>query len=76
MRIYLELSSALIRYAQGNSVFELAVAPGSTVAEALAQAGIPEEAWGLLAMNRQKVNPDRVLQEDDRVMVLPPIMGG
>lgn len=76
MRVFLEVASGLTRYTQGQSLFEVEVSPNATVEEAIHKAGIPEEALGLLAMNRQKVDLDQTLQEDDRVMILPLIMGG
>lgn len=50
--------------------------PGSRIHDLLARLGLPEAEVGFLLVNRGDGSFDRVLQDGDRVTIIPPIGGG
>lgn len=77
MRITIEVMSPLrCRLPQGQRLTTLELDPGSTVADALRAAGVPDgESWNA-SIAGQLVMVTHPLKEGDRLLVFPPIAGG
>ena len=76
MIVTLRLFAAL-RERAGTGRLELELPEGARVADALAALeGLAEGLPLVLAVNREYASPDRVLQPDDELAVVPPVSGG
>jgi len=76
MKIYLEVGDFLKRYTAQQTCLELDVAEGITATSVIRSVGVPEDEIGFIAANGQKVDPEYILKENDRIKVFPVIIGG
>ncbi len=80
MEIEVRLYGALQKYRPGSvedsGPFKLEVPDGITVSEVADQLGIPKGWLRTAFVNEQASKKDRVLQEGDKVALLPPAGGG
>jgi sulfur carrier protein ThiS len=59
----------------GKGDFEFELGPQTTVEQALAELGLPDETKVVLINGRQ-ARPGQLLQTDDLLVVFPPVEGG
>jgi len=76
MKVFLEVGDFLKRYTSQQAFLELDVAEGITALAAVRSVGVPEEEIGFIAVNGQKVDPEYILKDNDRIKVFPMIIGG
>jgi molybdopterin synthase sulfur carrier subunit len=77
MTVNVKLFAGLRQYAQtkdGKSVIELP--DGSTVSDALACCGIPQDKPRILLLNGRHAGLDQLLQPGDTLSLFPPVAGG
>ena len=75
VRVYATLRKYLGEEDQ-QEVLEIAMAPGSTVADLIMQLNLPAHEVKVVFINHRAVLPDRVLEEGDRVGIFPLVAGG
>ena len=83
MRIKVKLFGALRQYLPAGSSFnscELTLAADSSLAQVLAKLPVPASKPYLVIVNDEKLQADQfessIVQEDDEIVLLPPIKGG
>jgi molybdopterin converting factor small subunit len=75
-RIKVNLYATLRGYVGGAPSVEVDVEPGQTVAETLAQLGVPADQTRILFVNNRAAPLAQPLDDGDRVGVFPAIGGG
>jgi sulfur carrier protein ThiS len=75
IRVTLRLTGGLA-HVTGFSRRELDVEPGTTIAEILDEHGIDRARPMIIARNGWAVEPDEVVEADDRIMLAPVFSGG
>jgi len=76
VKVAVRVHGALQRHTDGAGQVELDVASGTTVAEVMARLGVPEVEVFSVVLNHDISSEEAVLQEADRVDLIPPIGGG
>ena len=79
MRIEVRLYATLREHAPPEAVsgvFATAVPSGATLADLIAQIGVAPEQVHLRMVNGAAADDDRILHENDRVGLFPPVGGG
>jgi sulfur carrier protein ThiS len=79
MPLHIFLNATLRRYVPGYDPFRglfLEVAPGATVAQVIAQLGLPAQEVTLIMVDGRSRGADFVLTGDERLGLFPPIGGG
>jgi sulfur carrier protein ThiS len=60
----------------GENPFDIELAAGTTIVQALNVLSIPESAPKVILVNGRVAYPGRVLNEGDQLTVFPPLEGG
>ena len=77
MQIFVKLSSAFIQYSPTNSLnFSINVEDGTTTQNLVYQMGVPLEVSWLSFVNGLHAEKDTLLNEGDKVTILPITGGG
>lgn len=79
MQIEVRLFSTLARHLPPGTdgrAASLSVPPGTTIAQVLAQLGVPLKLAKLMFVDSVHRDPDFVLSEGNAISVFPPIAGG
>jgi sulfur carrier protein ThiS len=80
LKLFASLADHLPPEAQATSSLSLALAPGTTVGQVIAQRRLPEKSCHLVLINGSFVPPteraDRALAEGDELAIWPPVAGG
>ncbi|MBC7223097.1 MAG: MoaD/ThiS family protein [Anaerolineae bacterium] len=76
MKVTVHIHGGLLRYTGGVAQMDLDLPEGATVADAMARVGVPSEEVFTTVVNRKIVPEDTVLQDGDRLDLVPPIPGG
>jgi sulfur-carrier protein len=79
MALQIFLNATLRQYLPGYDPYEgltLDVAPGATVAQVLAELGLPESEVTLIMVDGRRREADFILQGTERLGLFPPIGGG
>ncbi len=77
MRVRVRLQLTFARCAPGGrNPFDLELAPGGTVADALEAAAVPSAAPKVVMVNGRVATVRQVLREGDALTVFPPLEGG
>lgn len=64
------------RLPQGETTMVLSLGPGSSVADALRAAGVPDDEQWNASVGGRLVGPEHPLEEGDSLLVFAPIAGG
>ena len=77
MQIRVELQAYLSQYSpNGAEGFDLEVPQGATVDNIVRRLGIPEEMTSVIVINAENGEPETVLNEGDKLTLIPPLAGG
>ncbi|MGE5571890.1 MAG: MoaD/ThiS family protein [Bacillota bacterium] len=77
MKVVVEISKILLAVRPGLAErAELDLPEGSTVADALAAAGLAQGLWGIVLVGDRVTNVSAKLAPGDRITALPPVSGG
>jgi sulfur carrier protein ThiS len=69
---------SILRQRDGRIVdrLELDLPPGSRITDALRQLGVPQDLELVLALNDQVASENAILQDQDRLSIIPAVAGG
>ena len=77
MRVTVELQAYLEQYSpDGQAVFEYTLPDGATVQTLVRQLNVPEEMASVIVLNGRSADLDDLLQNGDRLILIPPLAGG
>ena len=78
MVVLVRLNALLRKYAplQGNTEFTLQLPEGCTIEDLIRRLGVPPAQVGFATLNLKYVRFSQILQEDDQVILFPPLTGG
>lgn len=80
LKLYASLADHLPPEAQATSSLPLALAPGTTVGQIIAQRRLPEKSCHLVLINGVFIPPaeraSRTLSDGDELAIWPPVAGG
>jgi molybdopterin converting factor small subunit len=80
LKLFASLADHLPPEAQSTSSLPLALAPGTTVGQVIAERRLPEKSCHLVLINGTYVPPaeraSRALAEGDELAIWPPVAGG
>jgi sulfur carrier protein ThiS len=80
LKLFASLADHLPPEAQSTSSLPLALAPGTTVSQVIAERRLPEKSCHLVLINGVFVPPaeraQRTLSEGDELAIWPPVAGG
>lgn len=76
MKINVTLKGPLNRYFDGAKAKELSFSYGLTIEELIKKISLPREYVSIIAVNGTKVPLNYSLQNEDDVVIYPPVSGG
>lgn len=77
MKVRVELQAYLEQYSpDGETVFDCELPEGSSVKDLVRKLGVPEELASVVIVSDANVDLSHVLQDGDRVTLIPPLAGG
>lgn len=77
INVKVHLTAYLANYNENrNALFSYKILEDSTVLELINQLNIPVEEIALISVNNNRVDRNHVLQDNDKIVLIPEICGG
>ncbi|SNR98437.1 Sulfur carrier protein ThiS (thiamine biosynthesis) [Anaerovirgula multivorans] len=76
MKTKITLMGPLNKYFNGTKTKKITLSSHATIEDLLKKIGLPREYVSIVAVNGAKVSLDDSLQNEDEVVIYPPVSGG